>query len=210
MTGQPLSLRERKKQENRARILDAAGDLFQAQGYEHTSMDQVAERANVSRATLFNYFTTKQRLLSALADEELRRLEQRVVTEAALDSAVTQIRETMRTFVRDTMPFFQVTRYVLLDALQHPAGEAASTIRLGDILGRMVRKAQAQGEIRADLDPSEIAHAIVGAYLAALFEWVARAQEQPPASEAMVENIVDMLFEGIAGPHYAARDPKRL
>jgi hypothetical protein len=64
---------------------------------------------------------------------------------------------------------------VLLDALQHLAGEAASTVRLGDILGRLVREAQAQGEIRADLDPSEIAHAIVGAYLATLFEWMARA-----------------------------------
>lgn len=207
MTGQPLSLRERKKRENRARILGAAGDLFQAQGYEHTSIDQVAERANVSRATLFNYFATKQRLLSALADEEMRRLEQYVVTDlAACDSAVTKIRQTMRTFVHDTLSFYQVTRYVLLEALQHPAGEAASTIRLSDILGRLVREAQAQGKIRADLDPSEIAHAIVGAYLAALFDWVARAQEQPPASEAMVENIVDMMFEGIAGPRYTAGD----
>jgi len=208
MTGQPLSLRERKKRENRERILDAARDLFQAQGYEHTSIDQVAERANVSRATLFNYFATKQRLLGELADEELCWLEERVDTDlAALNSAVAKIRETMRMFVHDTLSFFQVTRYVLLDALQHPAGEAASTIRLGDILGKLVREAQAQGEIRADLDPSEIAHAILGAYLAALFEWVARAQEQPPAPEAMVENIVDMLFEGIAGPRYAAGDP---
>jgi hypothetical protein len=109
----------------------------------------------------------------------------------------------MRMFVDDTLPFLQVARYVFLDALQHPTGEDASTIWLGEILRKLVVEAQSSGEIRADLDPFEISHAITGAYMAALFSWVAAQAPLTPTSMPMVENIVDMLFEGIAGPKYS-------
>jgi len=207
-----LSLRERKKQQTRDRILEAARDLFQLQGFDETSIDQVAERAQVSRATLFNYFSTKEGLLGGIADQELGWLEHRVNTElVSLPGAVSRIRETMRLLVSDTLPFLRVTRYVFLDALQHVAGtgQDVTSLRLGDILRKLVVEAQAQGEIRPDLDPGEIAHAITGAYMAALFSWIATAPPPSPTSMPLVESIVDMLFEGIAGPQYKDTTEKK-
>jgi AcrR family transcriptional regulator len=203
MGGSKLSLRERKKQQNRTRILEVARDLFQAQGFGATSIEQIAEGAEVSRGTFFNYFATKDALLGAIADEELAWLQHRVETDlVSVPSAVTKIRRTMRMFVDDTLPFLQVARYVFLDALQHPTGEDTTGIWLGEILRKLVVEAQSSGEIRADLDPVEISHAITGAYMAALFSWIAAASPPTPATMPMVENIVDMLFEGIAGPQY--------
>ena len=59
MTG----LRERKKQATRIAIRDAAMTLFEQQGFAHTTFDRIAEAANVSRATVFSYFPTKEEIV---------------------------------------------------------------------------------------------------------------------------------------------------
>ena len=59
-----LGLRERKKQQTRAAIREAALELFLAQGYSETTTIQIAAAANVSPGTLFNYFPTKDSLLT--------------------------------------------------------------------------------------------------------------------------------------------------
>jgi AcrR family transcriptional regulator len=53
-------LRERKKQATRIAIRDAAMALFAEQGFAHTTFDRIAEAADVSRATVFSYFPTKE------------------------------------------------------------------------------------------------------------------------------------------------------
>jgi AcrR family transcriptional regulator len=53
-------LRERKKQATRAAIHDAAMGLFAERGFAGTTMDQIAAAADVSRATVFAYYATKE------------------------------------------------------------------------------------------------------------------------------------------------------
>ena len=55
-------LRERKKARTRAEIREQALRLFLAQGYEATTVQQIADAAEVSLSTLFRYFPTKARL----------------------------------------------------------------------------------------------------------------------------------------------------
>jgi len=57
-----LSLRERKKRETRERIADVAMGLFMLRGFERVTVAEVAEAANVSVNTVFNYFRTKEDL----------------------------------------------------------------------------------------------------------------------------------------------------
>ena len=56
-------LRERKKLATRTALRDAAMDLFARQGFAATTIDQIADAANVSRATVFGYFPTKEELV---------------------------------------------------------------------------------------------------------------------------------------------------
>ncbi|MBD0422965.1 TetR family transcriptional regulator [Streptomyces sp. TRM S81-3] len=55
-----LSLRERKKIKTRAAIRTAAYGLIREQGYEATTVEQIADRAEVSPSTVFRYFPTKE------------------------------------------------------------------------------------------------------------------------------------------------------
>lgn len=57
--GRGESLTERRAAQTRAEIFDAAIELFVEQGYDSTSMNEVADAAGVSRRTLYRYFATK-------------------------------------------------------------------------------------------------------------------------------------------------------
>jgi AcrR family transcriptional regulator len=62
-------LRERKKQRTRAMLIDAAIELCDRQGFEHTTVDQIAAVADVSPRTFSRYFATKDAVILALIDE---------------------------------------------------------------------------------------------------------------------------------------------
>ncbi|WP_329567144.1 TetR family transcriptional regulator [Kitasatospora sp. NBC_01266] len=64
---EPQSLRERKKQRTRRTLRREAYRLFSEQGWENTTVDQIAAAAEVSPATFFRYFPTKEDLV--LTDE---------------------------------------------------------------------------------------------------------------------------------------------
>ena len=59
----PPGLRERKKTRTRFAIQQAALDLFRSHGYAATTVDQIAEAADVSPSTFFRYFPTKDSLV---------------------------------------------------------------------------------------------------------------------------------------------------
>jgi len=63
------SRREMNKARTRAAIMKAARASFAAAGVNGATMDQIAEAADVSRATLFNYFASKAAIIAALVEQ---------------------------------------------------------------------------------------------------------------------------------------------
>ena len=83
-------LRERKKQATRVAIRDAAMRLFDEQGFTATTIDQIATAAEVSRATVLNYFATKEDIVfgdAPAAMEHLRAtLEERPADQGTIEA----------------------------------------------------------------------------------------------------------------------------
>jgi TetR/AcrR family transcriptional regulator, regulator of mycofactocin system len=67
-------MRSRKKARTRLAIQDAALDLFADQGFEATTVEQIAQRADVSPSTFFRYFGTKADIILSDHDTQLGQL----------------------------------------------------------------------------------------------------------------------------------------
>jgi len=68
--GQPeQGLRERKKRQTRTTLVDVAAELCLRQGYDRTTVEQIAAAADVSPRTFSRYFPTKESVVAAIADE---------------------------------------------------------------------------------------------------------------------------------------------
>jgi len=71
MTASP---RQRRKIHNRNRILDAAALLIVTQGFENTSLREIAKKADYSPAAIYKYFSSKEELFQSLSSRENNKL----------------------------------------------------------------------------------------------------------------------------------------
>lgn len=100
-------LRERKKTKTRAAIQAAALHLFERQGYDATTIDQIAERAEISQSTFFRYFPTKEDVVLHDRYDPLLLADFRA--QPAELSPITALRRTLRS-VLGTLPTDELAR----------------------------------------------------------------------------------------------------
>lgn len=89
---QQPSLRERKKLETRRAIQRIALDLVAKRGYAQVTVEDIAEAANVSPRTFFNYFPSKEAALLAANSERSEDIRQRLVDQPAGKSPLDALR----------------------------------------------------------------------------------------------------------------------
>ena len=154
-----IPLREQHRQDTRRHIVAAARDLFQSAGFAGTTMEAVAERAGVSRATLFNYFPSKQSLLLPFAGQ-LMRTRVRPEVQAALEPwpgllpALGASFDSMERHIFSLPDFRGGLREAVLAEVPHddPRGRED-----GNMIREILEEAAARGELRRDLSVAELA-----------------------------------------------------
>ena len=100
-----MGLREHKKDQTRRRISDVATRLFLERGYDAVTTTEIAQAAEVSPATLFNYFPVKE----ALVFDEDRALEDALVTAVTAGPAGTGLLDALRQAILDG-PYLRFAR----------------------------------------------------------------------------------------------------
>jgi NADH dehydrogenase len=194
-----LSRRERKKQQTRQRLLEAALRLFRERGYDNTTVERITEAVDVAKSTFFNYFETKEAILPALADWRFEQLEEALSPgRGAPTSPVACIKLMLRLVADDPLTdpalvhriFVARERYLDVNAVH----------ALIDLLAEQVRKAQAAGEIRDDLSPIYLGGVIRALFFQQLMMWYC-GQRAIPLSEQL-DRTVDLLLDGVAGHNW--------
>src|SRR5436305_6095989 len=98
-------LRERHMDRTRAAIVDAALGLFQEQGFTETTVDAIAERADVGRRTFFRYFPAKESVLFHDIDAQIQgmvdSLTARPADEPPFEALLAVLRESAGRFSAD-------------------------------------------------------------------------------------------------------------
>jgi AcrR family transcriptional regulator len=100
-TGHELAgLRERKKQRTRLALIDAALELFLAQGYEATTIDEIVAAVEVSQRTFFRYFATKEDVVTSFLAEHDQVLEEALAARPPQERPFTALFESLRVVLR--------------------------------------------------------------------------------------------------------------
>ncbi|MDP9827433.1 TetR family transcriptional regulator [Kineosporia succinea] len=158
------------------RIAAAAFELFEARGYDGTTVDAIAERAGIARRTFFRYFRSKDDVIFPDHDSLLAMVNQHLIAQTALDpieAICGAVKLVLLSYLDD--PKVSVQRYRLSRSV--PAlrdRELASVQRYERTFSRYVRGRlagtlpEAQAVLRADV----VAAAVVAAHNAVLREWL--------------------------------------
>jgi len=193
-------LRERKKARTRRLIADTAARLFAEHGYEHVAVSDVAHAAEVAEQTVYNYFRTKELLVTDREDQIRQRLGDLVRGRPPGTSPAAAIRP----FVLDSVAGIRrVPPELWRGELGHLAAISPAVHRLA--LELTDRQAAALTEAIADTTavPREIAR-LQGIALAGVFQIIideagrrtAEGEDQGAIADGLhpiVENILDEL-----------------
>lgn len=164
-----LPLRERKKRMTYSRIIDCAGELFIANGYQTTTVDAIAEGAEISKPTFFNYFSTKHAVLQSMVermDNEFiasiaDQLQKPLNTEQRLQNLMTNTADYMESHI----PLMRVIIVEGLGGLAKPDEASNRLSKLNSAMAKLLVKGREQGDIDNQVDIDLQVHIVVGSYL---------------------------------------------
>jgi AcrR family transcriptional regulator len=189
-----LSRRERKRRDVRDRLYGAAVELFTEQGFEATTMEAIAERVDLSRATVFNHFAQKVSFLEEWGIR--RRAHVRRVFDAGHitdESASEQLRRYIGELGKLNVASREQT--IVLMSASWRFGAVLQDRSLGIELGAIVREGIGRGEFRSDLDPEQTGALLAAGYLATVLRWI--SDEPAPFSLAeQLESMLDVVLRG--------------
>lgn len=178
-TSEPkLGLRERKKIKTRMAIREATYRLIMEQGYDATTVEQIAEAAEVSPSTVFRYFPTKEDIV--LTDEFdpflERELRNRPADESIVDSLRHVVDRSIELATHQDDP--EVTRLRTRLQVEVPAVRSRmmeSMSVTGQVMCRVI--ADRTGRDAEDLEVRVYAMALVGAMMEATMYWAEHRHE---------------------------------
>jgi AcrR family transcriptional regulator len=188
--------RERKKRARRERIYEAARQLFLEQGYAATTVEQIADAADVAQTTFFNHFQSKDAVLREMTGEISAHLEAMLQEELATsDTAERRIRRFATQALRALGATEGLAREVLLELLRKSSGPGTALPYLASVrepFTTIVREGQSAGDVRRDLEPTLLAELVIGLLNTALLGWL---NDPGYPFEKRMTQFVDVIAE---------------
>ena len=156
----PLSRKERERLARESEIIAAAEKLFIAKGFESTTMDEIAEAAEFTRRTVYQYFISKQNLFYAVIVNAVRRLVSHIDDAVASGGTgleqIQGIKAALRRFVAESPDIYRLMNYAQFiksasEALPSHQELIELNRRLFSQFFQVFDTAMADGSIRSDL-----------------------------------------------------------
>ena len=174
-------------------MLAVAGDVFASHGFHAASMDDIAERADISKPMLYAYFGSKEGLYTAYVDRAGADLLERM--DAAVDPSLEpgdQVRASMTAFfgfVEEHRQGWAVMARELASG-GGPFAESVARVR-AKIVKRMAMLLATRLD---DIDADALAHGFVGAGESLAAWWLDHPEE---TREQLVQRVMDVGWTGI-------------
>lgn len=206
MSSRPRQVRDVRTygEETRALVLKSAEKLFATRGLHNTSMQDIAAEAQVSRATVFNQFGSKQLVLDAITARSLRRY--RNLLHAALGDDKRSMPERLRTLYQQMGKGIESNRALYREVFAEIRkvsmgldGEGESPAvrqETFDLLVAMFERGQASGELTRTQTAEVLATAYDSLLSGAVIQWL--HDPRKGALPQLLSSLMDVFLKGAA------------
>lgn len=196
-----MSLREEKKKKTQKAIVEAAITLFNENGYENTSIEQIAKAAGIGKGTVYGYFETKKDIIKGFCDYEIEKIHWELVNNT--DENATILDQMLTIYMTE---FKHVTknkefgRLYMREAVFPNDIDLETEQEMDDkyfqLLFPIFEKGQERGELRKDVDLLHITAHFYSIYLLITSIWYAGRITTDEAPEAM-KVLFSQVLEGL-------------
>ncbi|RYB89849.1 TetR/AcrR family transcriptional regulator [Nocardioides glacieisoli] len=177
-------------------VLRVAIELFNRQGYDATSMGDLARELGLTKSAIYHHVPSKEHLLESAIDEALDALEASLDEVAATSDldAGERLRAAVRGSVVVLVEHLPAVTLLLRVRGNTPAEKAALRRRreIDDRLAEMVRGAAGAGAIRGDLDPLLTSRLLFG-MVNSMTEWL----RDDGDVETIADTVTTLAFDGL-------------
>ena len=186
--------RSRRRAERRTQVFEAAIELFVEKGFDNTTMGDIAERADVARASVFNYYQRKAAFLdewSALRRQRAARAVEEI------DSGRQNLRANVTRYLVELAVISEGARdeTLAMSSAILTSYVSSQTALSADLLP-YIEQAASRSELRTGVRSDLVARLVATGYFATLSLWI----EPGPAPfdlRAEVVDMLDLLFLGL-------------
>jgi AcrR family transcriptional regulator len=182
-------------------MLDAAVQMFSANGYHETSMDAIAAQAQISKPMLYLYYGSKEELFGACLNRELGRFIDAVRSDVDANGALKQTaRELLRSTIGSVLHYIDANRasWIVLYTQATSSQAYAHTVREGrekiiDLVARLLESGTRNPDPRSDFHMTAVA--LVGAGEAV----AARVSVGDADVDEAAELLINLFWRGLKG-----------
>ncbi|MCD4700401.1 MAG: TetR/AcrR family transcriptional regulator [Candidatus Aegiribacteria sp.] len=197
-----MGLREIKKERARRAILEAARDMFFNRGFDETTIEEIAEEAEVAVGTVYNYFDSKSTLILAITAEDTSRV---LDDDFQIPESFTAL-ESVKLYINTFMKNMSIYPKRLLRELMREAWYSDSCLRSGfvrqdltliDGLGRILLELAEKQKLKSGTDIEHASLAIYGIITTAIMWYAADEERTPEQMLESLEKMLEILFTGL-------------
>ncbi len=199
-----MSVREEKKQKTKQAILDAAIALFSTNGFENTSIEELAKVAGVVKGTIYGYLQTKKEILYAFCEYELNQIHKELAIQANPNGSILeQVLTIYMTEFNHVTQNKEFGRIFMRQTVFPNENDAQDHLEIEDkyfkLLFPILKKAQDRGELRKNIELLHITGHFYGLYILIMSSWYIGRIPTEEISSAL-ELIFRQALEGLQ-PH---------
>lgn len=194
-----LSRREMNKRDKRQRLLTESLRLFREKGFEQTKVSDITRAAGVAKGTFFNYFPTKDRVLLALGEQMLGRMQQVEAMELfSKDSARAKIKGLFHALSTGLDSDRDLVREMVYQGLRLPdlINGDRSRMDFRSMLILVIEHGKRQKEVNAKADAKFIADTLYMLYFQQVVNWC--SADFTTSLPRQLDQVVDLIFDGVA------------
>jgi len=196
-----VSRRERKKQELREAIYNVAVKLFSRKGFDKVIIKDITDKVDISKATFFNYFSSKEAILPHFLSQSLDEVKNQLAEETKQSmSAVKKLQHLIVLISKMVVENELLFKWVLIETFRIRAYQKKGHVEVSEkiraSMEEILREGKKKGEFKEKMDPKMTADILEGVLFLSVVRWVTVLKDIDTSLAKSLLKKINYIIEG--------------